>query len=352
MKRRNPPEAAPKLLFLIQDKRMPSSRVRVLNLLPELESFGIDSTAVVYPEKLGDRLRLLKTFGGFDIVYLQKRLLNPIEMRLLAYYAKTLIFDFDDAIYYRPDSANKPENSYSRYHKFKSAAKNAHLIIAGNRILSDYAAQFNKNVVVVPSAVETRNVPTRNHQQISDTTVIGWVGGEGNLRHLSLLSGIVKKLSQECKIQLRIISSKALEIPSVDVVHVPWDLQTQEEEIAAFDIGVMPLPKNRYAEGKCGYKALQYMAAGVPPVVSDVGINRDIVSNGESGLVVPSIDDFYYALKNLVGDQKLRASMGLAARETVEKQFSVSVVGKKLGAIFNAVIEGKDVSRPPVEQHV
>jgi hypothetical protein len=44
--------------------------------------------------------------------------------------------------------------------------------------------------------------------------------------------------------------------------------------------------------------------------------------------------------------------MGLAARETVEKQFSVSVVGKKLGAIFNAIREGKDVSRPPVEQHV
>lgn len=323
-----------KVLFIIQDKKLPSSRVRVMDLLPELEGKGISADVVQYPKNFADKIRLIKRCSHFDITYLQKKLLSPLDTILLRKYARRLIFDFDDAIYYRHTEKEAPEST-ARYLKFKYLVQRADLVVAGNRILADYALRFNRNVIVIPSAVETRNIPLKNHEAKSNVTVIGWTGGEVNLPYLQLLSpSVLPKLSVDHRIQLRILSSKTINIPSVEVKFIPWSLETQEKEIALFDIGLMPLPANKYTEGKCGYKALQYMAAAVPPVCSDVGINRDIVEDGKDGFVVSSVDMFYGAIKTLIEDRALRQSMGTKARKKVEDHFSVQVVGKRLADLL------------------
>jgi len=104
-------------------------------------------------------------------------------------------------------------------------------------------------------------------------------------------------------------------------------------------LGLMPLPNNKHSEGKCGYKALQYMAAAVPPVVSDVGINRDIVENGKEGFVVASVDGFYEAIKTLIDNKDLRREMGWNARKKAVKLFSVEVAGKKLADVLKTLKE-------------
>lgn len=325
-----------KALFIIQDERMPSSRVRVLNLLPELENEGISAEVIKYPKGTVGKIGLIKRSRQFDITYLQKKLLSPIDVTLLRRYAKRLVFDFDDAVYCRHDEQEVIE-SRTRLLKFKYLVGKADLVIAGNRILSDYASQFNQNVAVIPSAVETRNIPMKDYENLSDRTIIGWVGGEVNLHHLRLLSNtVLPRLALEYRIQLRILSSKAIDVPPVEVKFIPWRLRTQEKEIALFDIGVMPLPDNRHTEGKCGYKVLQYMAAGVPPVCSDVGINRDIVENGKEGFVVQSIEGFYEAIKILIENRDLRKEMGINARKKVEEHYSIPVVGKRLADILKS----------------
>ena len=323
-----------KVLFIIQDERLPSSRVRVLNLLPELKRYGISADVVQYPKSLIEKIRLIKRCHQFDITYLQKKLLSPLDAALLRKYARKLIFDFDDAIYYKHDKQEALE-SKSRQLKFRYLTQKVDLVVAGNRILADYVSRFNRNVVVIPSAVETRNIPLKDHQSQSDKTVIGWVGGEVNLPYLQLLaSAVLPRLSLDHRIQVRILSSKSIDIPSVDVEFIPWRIETQDSEIALFDIGLMPLPYTKYTEGKCGYKALQYMAAEVPPVCSDVGINRDIVKDGKEGFVVSSIDMFYGAIKTLIEDRALRQNMGAKARKKVENHFSVQVIGKRLAALL------------------
>ncbi len=318
-----------KVLFIIQDEKLPSSRIRILNLLPELGKKGIFTDVIKYPKSSIEKIRLIKRCHQFDITYLQKKLLSPIDAALLRKYAKKLIFDFDDAIYYRHND-EETLVSRSRYLKFKYLVRKVDLVVAGNRILADYASRFNRNVVVMPSSVETRNIPLKDYQNQGDKTIIGWVGGEVNLPHVGLLSPVLPKLSLDHSIQLRILSSKAIDVPSIEVQFIPWRIETQEREIALFDIGVMPLPNNKYTEGKCGYKALQYMAASVPPVCSDVGINRDIVEDGTEGFVVSSIDMFYSAIKTLIEDRTLRQNMGTKAHQKVEDHFSVQVIGKRL----------------------
>ena len=323
-----------KVLFIIQDGKLPSSRIRVLNLLPEIHKYGIETDVVQYPKKYRDKVSLIMKCIHYDITYLQKKLLSPVDAFLLRKRARKLIFDFDDAIYYRQYD-QKTSYSWSRYRKFKYLIKKVDIVVAGNRILADNARWFNRNVVVVPSAVETRNIPLNEHKRAGSKTIIGWVGGEVNLPYLRILShSVLPRLSRKHKIDFRILSSKSIEIPSVAVTFIPWSLETQEREIALFDIGVMPLPDNNYTEGKCGYKALQYMAASVPPVCSDVGVNRDIIENGSDGFVVQSEEEFYNVLNTLIENRDLRMKMGHNARNKVEGHFSIPVIGKQLSNIL------------------
>jgi len=324
-----------KVLFLFKDADDPGTRIRIFNLLPELKQAGYDTVCLPYPHDVLHKLRFSRNCQAYDVVVVRRKLFSLAETLLLRTYARRLVFDFDDAIYYRSDlNARNELDSMSRMMKFQQLVRRADLVIAGNSILAEYARQFNARVHILPSPVETRGIPIKNHSVPSDRTVIGWVGGAYNLHHLKLLTPILQKLAAHHNIQVRIICSDGILIPSVDVRFIPWKLETQEAEIAAFDIGVMPLPDNRSTRGKCGYKALQYMAAEVPPVVSDVGINREIVEDGREGYVLKNIDDFLGVLQMLIENKALRQKLGERARKKVENQYSVHAVGKQLADLL------------------
>jgi len=318
-----------RVLFLVQDEALPSSRVRVGNLVPHLMRHGIEPDVRVYPRTFGDKLGVFRACRKYDAVVLQKKLPSLPETFLLKAACRRLVYDFDDAVYLR-DVAHEKARSTARRMKFTAVARAADLVVAGNGLLADAARAANRNVVVIPSAVETRGVAARDHADPNPQPVVGWIGGAGNLRHLALLEPVLERLSQRHQFELRVISSKALPMAGVRTRFVPWALETQERELAQLDVGLMPLPPSPFAAGKCGYKALQYMAAGVPPVVSDVGVNRHIVADGSEGYVVKEIDDFGPALESLLDDAGRRAEMGRLARRHVEREFSVQVVAGRL----------------------
>ena len=324
-----------RVLFLGKDATHPSARARVLNLLPDLRREGIDGTWMAYPAGLLKKIQLRMVCRPFDVVMIQRKLPSTLETALLRRWTKRLVYDFDDAVYYKTDSADTFDSKV-RAMKFRYLVKRVDAVIAGNTVLADYARQFNDRVHVVPTAVETRQVATKQYGAPDPTTIIGWVGVPKNLRHLQLLTATFQRLASQRRIQVRILSKYGIEMPGVDVKTIPWRLDTQEKEIAAFDIGVMPLPDNQCTRGKCGYKALQYMAAAVPAVVSDVGSNRQIMKDGEEGFVAKTIEDFYRPLAMLIDDPALRASMGMAGRKRVEQQFAVPVVAKQVAGILLA----------------
>lgn len=317
------------ILFIIPDPTAPSSRVRVLNMVPELEKRGVESTVVLYPRNKKEQLDLIRKSGRYDLVVLQKRLPSRFFLSLLSVVSQRLAFDFDDAIYFQHDS-NETMSSPLRMRRFIMTARKVNLVMTGNQNLSDFARQFNNRVVVIPSTVETRNVPVKSHYNEDDKTIIGWVGGANNLIHLNHISPILQNLACRYPIELRILSSQTLEIPGVVTSFVPWQLETQDLEIAKFDIGIMPLPDNIHTRGKCGYKALQYMSAKVPPVVSDVGINSQIVEHDSEGMVASSPEAFFSCLKRLIENPSLRRKLGAKARRKVEKEFSLHVIGRQL----------------------
>ncbi len=318
-----------KILFIIPEQYRPSSRIRVCNLLDELKKYGIESEVVKFPRGLPNKIRLFRHCRDFDAVYLQKRLLKPRDVFLLKHSAAYLIFDFDDAIYCDHESTRIDKTS-NLYLKFKSIVSRADLIVAGNNVLKRAASDFNDNIEIVPSAVCVNDVPQKSYSSQNKKVIIGWVGSSFNLQYLNLLSSVLKKLSEKYDIQLHIICDEGLEMDGVDVKFVPWSIETQDREIADFDIGIMPLDNSLHANGKCGYKALQYMAAAVPAVVSDVGGNSDIVQHGKLGCVAKDIESFYQALEQLIISPEERKHKGEQSRHEVVEHYSIEAVSKLL----------------------
>ncbi len=322
-----------KVLFVFKKQQLGSSRIRVLNLLPELLNHGINAQALPWPTTFSAKTRLLTRLPSYDVVILQKKLLPLIDFLLLRKLAKRLIFDFDDAIFIRNDRARDPSCKV-RHSRFARTVACADLVIAGNPFLANEALRYTKQVTLLPSAVECTGVPIKKWDLEMKPHVIGWVGYGHNLHHLSAIGAPLRQLAKEYPIELRVVSNCNLQLDGVKVTNIPWSLEGQATEIADFDIGVMPLPKNRYTEGKCSYKALQYMASGVPVVATDWGYNHYVIKDMESGLLADDSDQFYDKLKMLIESPKLAKHIGNAGRAQIEREFSIEVVGTKLATIL------------------
>jgi len=188
---------------------------------------------------------------------------------------------------------------------------------------------------VIPSAVPATTVPVKDHATRSRPR-IGWVGTKGNLCYLAELSPVLHKLTQEIDFELVVLSNGSFACERVNVVNKPWRLNDQEQEIDRFDVGVMPLAVTSWTRSKCGYKALQYMAAGVPAVCSDVGANALMIHNGTNGYKPTTVQAFYAPLKRLLADARHRQCLGIAARQTVLDSYSLEAVARKLTTAFKS----------------
>jgi glycosyltransferase involved in cell wall biosynthesis len=241
-----------------------------------------------------------------------------------------VVFDFDDAIYIRDDNASDPF-SRTRISRFIRIIKAADKVIAGNPILAEFAGNFcTRPAEVLPSAVPAKGIPTKDWHKKNPRPVIGWVGGGGNLHHLTIIKSALQRLACKFDFELRVISDVPFSIENVRVVNIPWQLATQEQEIANFDIGIMPIPQNRWTAGKCSYKLLQYMAAGIPVVATDWGFNSHVVTNGESGYLASDDQGFFLCLDRLLNSPEKARRMADNGQKIAVTNFSIEAIALRL----------------------
>ncbi len=334
-----------KYLFLVQSLNDPSARVRVINLIPELNKFS--NIAISYDsfeKKLIRRILQIVKCRGFDVVFVQRRLIPVWQLFLLKFCAKRIVFDFDDAIFLKDlDYEPKDERewySFTRRLKFKYFCKHSNLIIAGNKYLASEALKYNKNVKVLPSSIPV-NKNAYNNFKHNCVPIIGWVGTEGNFKYLKFIEQTLRNISLKEKFIFRVISSKNFNIKGVVCDFIKWDEKKQEEEISYFDIGLMPLDKTPWSKGKCSYKLLQYLSCGVPFVASAVGMNIEIAQKTSGGFVVNSASEFEEKILCLLKNHKLRDKMSKNGIDAVNKYYSSTIVGRKLAnELVNLIKEG------------
>jgi glycosyltransferase involved in cell wall biosynthesis len=289
-------------------------------------------------QEMNRRRSELGAIDNFDLVYLFRdaALMGPPWFeRKIARSGVPIVFDFDDAIFV---SYKSPSNGYLSYLKFPS--KTAEIcrlsthIMAGNEFLAEYSREFNQNVTIVPTTIDTEKYLPKQQNTGSDNITIGWSGSFSTIQHLDTVRDVLQELAKTEQFRLRVIGTPEYEIAGVDVEAMQWRADTEVDDLSQIDIGIMPLPDDNWSKGKCGLKALQYMALGIPTVCSPVGVNSTIIKDGVNGCLAGDAADWIEKIKQLIHNPELRQEMGRAGRETVEKEYSAKAVAPRVLEIF------------------
>jgi glycosyltransferase involved in cell wall biosynthesis len=276
----------------------------------------------------------------------------PLFERRLARSGVPLVFDFDDAVFIPYVSHS---NGYLSYLKFpgktRTTCRLAAHVMAGNDYLANYARAVNPRVTIVPTTIDTEKYTVQPRlESENDVPVIGWSGSYSTAQHLSTLRGALKQLAQRERFRLRVIGAPGYQIEGVDVEALPWRSESEVADLRPFDIGIMPLPDDKWSRGKCGLKALQYMALGVPTICSPVGVNSEIIRDGHNGLLASSDDEWVEKLTRLLRSPEERARLGRAGRQTVEERYSAAVQAPRvleiLESVVRSVVPGAEASKP------
>jgi glycosyltransferase involved in cell wall biosynthesis len=341
----------PRVLFLAPHRfnRSPSQRYRFEQYVGFLEQHGFqcqlsylisekDDTIFYAKGNLPKKLwilikailhRIKDTFRYkyYDIVFVQREAImigsSFFEKRIKRSRAK-YIFDFDDSIWLMDTSdGNKKYEWLKNPEKTVRNIRYADMVFAGNTYLANYARSCNNHIKIIPTTIDTnfhKPLPKKN-----DTLIIGWIGSHTTIKHfeyaLEFLSIIQKKYPE---VEIRVVGDAAYINERLNIQGIAWSSATEIELINSFSIGIMPLPDDEWAKGKCGLKGLSYMACEVPTIMSPVGVNTEIIKHGQNGFLASTTDEWITFLSQLIESTTLRESIGRAGRKTVMEKYSVA----------------------------
>lgn len=289
-----------------------------------------------------DALRRARDYDGV-IVYREIALLGPaIYERALARMGVPFLYDFDDAIW-RPSQQASVNGRFARLHfwgKTSDICRLAAGVTVGNEYLADYARARNGNVFVLPTSIELADYPLQPELEQDDPFVICWTGSTSTLENFEVARPALERLAVLRPIVVKVICNQSPQRPIAGAqnVFVPWSQEKEAETIGASHAGIMPLPDNDYTRGKCGLKALQYMATGRPVVISPVGMNNDLIRSGENGFLAQSEDEWVEMLTRLADSRELRRRIGAAGRKTIEDGYSGAAVAAKFAEAVRSTL--------------
>jgi glycosyltransferase involved in cell wall biosynthesis len=206
--------------------------------------------------------------------------------------------------------------------KTKAICRWAYKVSCGNEYLAVFARQFASRVFIIPTTVDTDlHIPKEGN---SGRTIVGWTGSHSTLKYLEKIEPVLIELTTAFpKIEIMVIADRPPVFSKIQCTFHTWNAATEIEDLQNFDIGMMPLPDDEWSKGKCGFKALQYMALGIPAVASAVGENMKIIQHGVNGFLVSSEEEWLNCLSMLLRDPALCKRIGEAGRKRVLDHYSV-----------------------------
>ncbi|MDQ2769623.1 MAG: glycosyltransferase family 4 protein [Bacteroidota bacterium] len=344
-----------RILFVAMHRpdRSPSQRFRFEQYLDYLRQNGFDSDysylidaaddKVLYSPgnyvgKLGiflkssaKRLGNVLSLGKYDIVFIQREafmLGTTIFEKLFARSSAKVVFDFDDSIWRNQGEAVGANSNLlflKNPDKTKDIIAASDLIFAGNEYLADYARRFNKNVVIVPTTIDTteyQRVPVPAHP---GRVCVGWSGSFTTIEHFETALPALRQLKAKYgdRVYFKVIGDGSYRNEELGIVGLPWRKDTEIADLSEIEIGLMPLPDTEWAKGKCGLKGLQYMALEIATLMSPVGVNSTIIQDGVNGFLADQPEEWVAKISTLIDNEALRLQMGRAGRQTVVDHYSV-----------------------------
>ncbi len=352
-----------KILALTRySRRGASSRLRTYQYVPHLETsgihvdvsplFGDSHLETIYsgrgarPADIGTaylkRTSSLVEARKYDLVWIEKEVfpfLPAFAERILGWSGIPYIVDFDDAVFHRYDRHPNALTRRALSGKIAAVMSSAACVVAGNEYLAEYARRAGaRRVEIIPTVIDLDRYPLVPSAE-NEVFTVGWIGTPVTAKYLSALVDPLRRLSETGRLRLVVVGAE-IEMDGVEIDCRPWSVGTEFDEISHFDAGIMPLPDTPWERGKCGYKLIQYLAAGKPVVASPVGANRSIVEEGISGYLAGSLGEWSISLAALRDNAGLRSRMGGEGRKQVERAYCLQVTAPRLAGLIQDVATG------------
>lgn len=315
------------LLILTNNLKRASFRLRIVVYLDILQANDINCQVAQLPSGNLARRKLFKKAADFDGVFLHRKILNIFDAFWLHRYSRKIIYDYDDALMY---SDRKPGcNDWSRQRRFRRSVELSNLVIAGNSYLAEHAQKFNPRVEVLPTGLDIKAYSSEGIAKNDGKIRLVWIGSKSTLKYLAEIKPALEEIGLRFdNAVLRIICDDFFDLQNMRVEKHQWYKDTEVVNLITSDIGLAPLPDDRFTSGKCGFKILQYEAAGLPVVASPVGVNAEYVSDGVTGFHAINASQWINKISELIENAELRKRMGQEGNVQVQR-FDLKVLAKQ-----------------------
>jgi glycosyltransferase involved in cell wall biosynthesis len=337
-----------------------SSRYRIVQFIEPLRARGIDLNFVPFLDRslyeaLYERRTLLArlpvvalralrrvgdAFRSADIVFVQREamLFGPplIEWLATRLRRRPLVLDLDDATYiaYVSPVYGRLATLLKWPSKTNRLIDRSRVVTCGNPNIAAHVRARGANAVVIPTVVDLNVFHPAEHER--EVPVVGWIGSHGTSPFLERLLPMLEELAAEVRYRLTIVGSgrREIRVPGVEVDQRPWRMHSEAEDFRSLDLGLYPIADDAWSAGKSGLKAVQYMASGVPFVMSPVGVCATMGIAGETHSLATTDAEWLAALRCLIVDAPLRATMGKAGRAFAERHYSLEQHADALAAVL------------------
>ena len=361
-----------KVTFITREGyNLPGARIRCYNFARELSKCGAETEVLSFSDNLGakdgekesqmglkDKLRLnylglkklLKKKG--NILYMQRFNYHSFAPFLAHLINKNrIVLDLDDWEM-REDPKYYLHGLYpsSKAHYFtRLIAKRSIFCIAASRFLEKFLLQFNSKVYYLPSGVDTELFKSSSNGLPADKVTISWIGTFHRKEYIENIEFFMDCFSVLRKKHPHIyfeiygdgIYKRDLEriISRFNDRHILLRGWIRPQEVPAclcgIHIGVLPVAgRTKFNLAKSPTKLFEYMAMAKPTVSSAIGEAAGIIKDGENGLLADSRERFIEKLDFLIENPQARSRIGKKARESVEKNYSLYVLGEQLYRIL------------------
>ena len=274
------------------------------------------------------RFLLLFTLYKYDKIFIHREAahIGPpfFEFIIAKVLRKKYIYDYDDATWLPNYSeTNASFHRLKAYWKVKYCIKWAYHVTPGNQYLANYAQKYNDKTTIIPTTIDTINHHNLITNYDAEKLVIGWTGTHTTMHYLDFLVPIIAELEKKFSFDFLIISNENPTYQLKSLKFIKWNHATEIQDLAKISIGVMPLEQDIWSEGKCGFKGLQYMALGIPVLMSPVGVNKKILEDKVNGFLVKTPQEWKDCLETLLINKELRKKVGQAGKQTIIDRYSV-----------------------------
>lgn len=291
--------------------------------------------------RIGDVIRASNT----DVLFVQREamMVGPplVEWLSMKTGRCPMVLDLDDSTYvsYLSPTYGRWGSALKWFSKTNDLIGWAKVVTCGNRAIADYVTGRGKEAVIIPTVVDTNRFVPRAESADPGVPVIGWIGTHSTYQYLASVFPALERLAHEHRFRLKVIGAGRddITIPGVDVENVAWNLEREVADFQSFDIGIYPIVRDEWSEGKSGFKAIQYMAVGIPFVTTPVGACAEIGQPGVTHFVAETEDEWVSGLSKLLSDRQQAAIMGAAGRRYALEHYTVAAQAAKLAQVFHSV---------------